>query len=125
MPNEKNSAVSRDLAGGHGRTRQLDHRAPLEVVELDALALQDLARDGLELGAHLLQLRRRRHQRDHDLDLRVAAVPLHLDRGLDDRAHLHRVQAGLHDAQAHAAQAEHRVHLVELVHLLEHALLLG
>ena len=38
-------------------------------------------------------------------------------RRLDDRADLHRVQARLHDPEPHAAQAEHRVGLVQLVDL--------
>ena len=39
------------------------------------------------------------------------------------RADLHRVQAGLHDPQAHAAEPQHRVGLVQLVHLLQQAFL--
>ena len=114
----------RDLAGRDGRARQLDHGAPLQVLQLDGLALQDVGRHRLQLVEHLAQLGSRRDQRDHDLDPRVEALLLHPGRRLADRADLHRVEAGLHDAQADAAQAEHRVRLVELVHLLEHALLL-
>ena len=41
--------------------------------------------------------------------------PLRTSHGrLDDRPDLHRVQARLDDPQPHAAQAEHRVHLVQL-----------
>ena len=90
---------ARDLGGRHRRTRQLDHRAPLQVRQLDARRGQHLGRDRLELGAHLLQLADRRHQRDHDLDLRIAAGRAHLAGGLDDRPHLHRVQARLEDAR--------------------------
>src|SRR2546430_5084850 len=53
----------------------------------------------------------RSDQRDHDLDDRVAARALAGDRGLHERAHLHAVQAGLDDAEAAPAGAEHGVRL--------------
>ena len=95
------------------------------MLDRDALALLDLGGDRLELRAHLLELRRRRDEQDDDLHVGVAALALDPAGGLEDRAHLHRVQARLHDAQADAAQAEHGVGLVQVVHLLQHALLLA
>ena len=63
-------------------------------------------------------------QRDHDLDLRrLAALGLHRAGGADDRRDLHAVDVGPLDAQAAAARAEHRVDLVQLLHLGQ--LLLG
>ena len=79
VPNEKNSAVSAISAGGDRRARQLDHRAPLEVGEL-ACHPSDSVGHRLELLPHLPQLGRRRDERDHDLDLRVAAVAADLRR---------------------------------------------
>ena len=58
-----------------------------------------------------LQLGLAHDQRDHDLDDRVAALLLARDRGLHQRAHLHAVEAGLQNAEAHAARAQHRVRL--------------
>jgi hypothetical protein len=46
-----------DLRRGDRGARELDHRAPLEVVELDALGPKHLRRNGFELGPHLLELR--------------------------------------------------------------------
>ena len=52
-------------------------------------------------------------QRDHDLGQDGLALLLHLDGGLEDRPDLHVADLGELDGQAAAAQAEHRVSLVE------------
>ena len=54
-------------------------------------------------------------QRDHDLGQDRLAALLDLDRRLDDRADLHVADLGIDDRQAAAAEAEHRVELVELL----------
>ena len=95
------------------------------MLERNVLPRLDLVRDRLQLVAHLPELRSRCDQRDHDLDLRVAAGRSRLTSRLDDRAHLHRVEAGPEDAQPDAAQPEHRVRLVQLPHLGQLALLLA
>ena len=125
MPKEKKSADAAISAGGDRRSRQLDHRSPLQVAELDTLAREDLVRNRLELRPRLLQLPDHRHERDHDLDLRVEALLSHRAGRLDDRAHLHRIEPRPEDAEPHPPQPEHRVHLVELPHLGEHDLLVG
>ena len=58
-------------------------------------------------------------QRDHDLGARVALRRLALRRRLRDGPDLHREQAGDDQAEAHAAQAQHRVLLVQAVDGLE------
>ena len=119
MPKEKNSAASAICVGGQGGARQLDHRADEELQVHAGLGahvaghLDDVLLDGLEL-LHVGD------QRDHDLDARHAAGPDPVGRGLQDRARLHLEQAGDDHAEAHAAQAEHRVLLVQLVHRLQH-----
>src|SRR5687767_14730706 len=97
-----------DLTGGDCRPRELDHRAPLEMAELDALAAEDLVRHRFELRAHLRQLWGCRDERDHDLSPRVSAFPLDEHSRLDDRTHLHRVEPGLDDAQTNSTEPEHR-----------------
>ena len=54
-------------------------------------------------------------QRDHDLGQHGLAPLLDLDGGLDDRADLHVADLGELDRQPAAAEAEHRVGLVELL----------
>ena len=54
-----------------------------------------------------------------------AALGGQRDRGLGDRPDLHREQAGDDQAEAYAAQAEHRVLLVHPAHRGEHLLVLG
>ena len=117
----------RDLADlvGHDRgARQLDHRADRDV-DLDALLGHDLGDDLLALGTQHLELGLERHERDHDLGARVLAGLLELAGRLRDRAHLHGVELGEHDAEAAAAKAEHRVHLGHRVDLREQTALLG
>ncbi len=101
-----------DLGGGERRARHLDHRAD-EDVELDAALLEHRREDLLGLLADRLQLLHRPDQRDHDLRPRVAAGLLALGGRLGDRPHLHGEQPLDHQAQPHAAQAEHRVLLVQ------------
>ena len=54
-------------------------------------------------------------QRDHDLGQDALALLLDLDGGLDDGADLHVADLGEDDRQAAAAEAHHRVELVEFL----------
>ncbi len=101
-----------DLAGGHGRARQLDHGADL-VRDGRAELLLHVAGDLLDPGPHQVELADARDERDHDLRLGVPAAPDALGSRLEDGPGLHREQAGDHDPESHAAQAEHRVRLVQ------------
>ena len=59
-------------------------------------------------------------QRDHHLGHDPALPRRHGARRLEDGAHLHRGDLGIDDAEPAAAEAEHRVHLVQPVdHRLE------
>ena len=112
-----------DFVGRDGSARQLDHRAHGDV-KLDALLGGDFGDSVLGDLAQLLELGHHGHERDHDLGLRVQALFLQLGAGSGDGAHLHDRQDGVHDAQAAAAKAQHRVRLAHAVDLLhEHALL--
>ena len=73
-----------------------------------------IARMRLELGP-------RDRQRDHDLGVHLGALARHLRGGLEDRAHLHRVDLGVGDREAAAAVAEHRVELVQVLGALARA----
>ena len=55
-------------------------------------------------------------ERNHDLEVRIAAVVLDVDRGLEDGARLHLGNLGERDAEAASAQAEHGVDLVQFLH---------
>ncbi len=70
----------------------------------------DAANDG-GLVAHLLD---GADERNHDLGMRIAALALDRDRGLDDGARLHLGNLREGDAETAAAQAEHGVLLVQL-----------
>ena len=72
----------------------------------------DAANDG-GLVAHLFD---GADERDHDLEVRFAAVILDVDGGLEDGARLHLGDLGERDAEAAAAQAEHGIDLVQLLH---------
>ena len=113
----------RDLPGGHRGPRHLDHRAD-QRVRRDAGLRRYLGEHPLGLLARKLQLLHRADQRNHDLRLRVAAVAHPLRRGVRDRADLHGVEAGDDQAEADAAQAEHRVLLVQAAHRVEQFLVL-
>ena len=103
-----------DLARAQRGARQLDHGADL-VVQRAAAFLRDLGRHRVDPLLDQLQLPRRQDQRDHDLGHDGAAgVSLDLGRGLEDGAGLHLVDLGEQDAQPAAAQAEHRVALLEV-----------
>ena len=80
----------------------------------DALFLHDLFGHAARHVRRDLQFFRRPGERDHDLGMDVDALFLHLARRLEDRAHLHLVDLRIGDAEAAAAMAEHRVHLVKL-----------
>ena len=84
VPNEKNSATSAISVGDERGPRRLDHRADEVVAARPRLGEHRVgfvahpAVEQRELGlAH--------DQRDHDLDMRVAAGLLALDRGLHER----------------------------------------
>ena len=62
---------------------------------------------------------------DHDLRMHVDAFLDALCRCLENRLHLHLVDARMGDAQPHAPVAEHRIHLGERVHLAQHRLTFG
>ena len=55
-------------------------------------------------------------ERDHDLDVRIAALVLDGNRGFENRPCLHLGDLGERDAEAAATQSEHRVHLVQFFH---------
>ena len=101
----------REVGGDERGARRLDHRA-------DRHLQSSARRDGDGLDERELdprpgegQLGARDRERDHDLDDRSATLLEALDGGLQERAHLHLVEAGAHHAEADAARAEHRVHL--------------
>src|SRR6266705_2676414 len=59
-------------------------------------------------------------QWNHDLGLEFLALFCQFKRGFEDSACLHDVDLGEEQAQATAAQAEHRVHLAHCSHGFEH-----
>jgi hypothetical protein len=69
-----------------------------------------------------VQLHDRAHQRHHDLDGRCPARAAPLGGRLGDRPHLHRVQTRHEQPEAHAAQPQHRVGLVQPLHRGEQSL---
>ena len=122
VPNEKNSAVSRDLAGHQRRARQLDHGADL-VVELRAGLLHHRLRHRVDARLDDVELGLGRDQRHHDLrHHRLAGALAGLDRGLEDRARLHLGDLGIGDGDAAAAEAEHRIELGKLVRAMRELL---
>ena len=89
----------------------LDHRAH-EVVDIGVVGTGE--RGGRHLAHPIGQERELglgNDERDHDLDVRIAAGLLAGDGRLDDRLGLHLVEAGLEDAEPTPARAEHRVGL--------------
>ena len=117
VPKLKNSADCGDLVGGQRAARDLDHRAD-HVVQLRPSSRPGprapLVHD-LDLQVQLLL---EADQRDHDLGLDLDAFLLHLRGGLEDRPRLHLGDLGIDDAQPAAAEAEHRVELVQLLDAL-------
>jgi len=114
-----------DLVGDQSRTRQLDHGAD-RVVEFLAGGGQFVlhrAVDDLALGDDLgLQA----HQRDHDLHTHGLTLAVqHGQRGTNDRAGLHLGDLRVEHRQPAAAGAQHRVLLVQLLHLSQRGPLLG
>ena len=87
-----------------------------------------MALDGLGLGLEQLlasvQLVGVPDERDHDLGDRVAAGLLDRDLGVEDRPGLDLHEVREHQAQATAAQAEHRVLLVQRLDRREQLLVL-
>ena len=103
-----------DLVGGEGGARQLDHGAH-HVVDRGALLLEDLCGDAADDGGLIAHLLDGADQRNHDFEVRIAALVLDVDGGLEDGARLHLGDLGEGDAEAAAAQAEHGVGLVQLL----------
>ena len=114
VPKEKNSASSAIWSAVERGPRHLDHRADL-VLDLHAGLLHALLGHGdgplLEDG----QLLDGADQRDHDLGQDALALLLDLDGRLDDGPDLHVADLGEDDRQAAAAEAQHRVELVQLL----------
>ena len=117
MPNEKKSACARDLVGGERGPRHLDHGADVDAQLVAALLLDHLFGQRPQPP----QLLGEADQRVHDLD----ALGRDRDRGSHDRAHLHLVDLGVHQAQPAAAGAQHRVLLGQRPHPAGDPLQLG
>ena len=104
----------RDLVGRERAARNLDHGAD-HVVELHLLLGLHVARGlvhDLELQIELLL---EADERNHDLRLHLDPFLLHDRRRLEHGARLHRRDLGIADAETAAAEAEHRVELVQLL----------
>ena len=112
MPKEKNSASSAIWSATSAAQGDLDHRADQEI-DFRAGLGEDLLGHGQCPLLEENQLLDGADQRDHDLGQDGLALLLHLDGGLEDRPDLHVADLGELDGQAAAAQAEHRVSLVE------------
>ncbi len=110
-----------DLISGECGAGDLDHRAKL-VPDLHALLFHHLLGFGFEHCALPPKLVHVAGQRDHDLGDRLAALAGHLAGRLEDRPHLHPRELGNQDAEAHAAQAQHRVRLAKRSNSIEHRL---
>ena len=115
VPNEKNSARLGDLAG-HQRTRAAarswcrpDSRpwSPVSFATAAAIAsMRALTRSSSALVAISGTITSRHH--------RLAGALAGLDRRLEDRARLHLGDLRIGDREAAAAEAEHRIELVQL-----------
>ena len=105
VPNEKKSASSAiRSACKHARGSSI-------IVPTDSRVVPSSARDALDQPARELELALVGDERDHHLD----ALPGHARGRGEQRAHLHLVQLREQDAEAHAARAEHRVGLLQLL----------
>ena len=114
-PEREEVGMFGDLVGAHARAGELDHRAD----QILDLALLGRGRDGHLSEA--LELLCEADERMHDLDERRAArLLLDGDGCADDRAHLHLVDLGPHQAEAAAARPEHRVRLLQRADPLAH-----
>src|SRR4029077_13517828 len=101
-----------DRARVHRGARHLDHGAD-QGVHVGAGLFLDLLEDLLGALTHDLHLLHGGGERDHDLRTRVLTGLLELGGRVCDRADLHLEQAGDDQAEPDAAQAEHRVLLVQ------------
>ena len=126
VPNEKNSATSAISPAASAARGRLDHRAD-EVVDrsTSSASASAVGRDLAHPVGEQRELGLGDDERDHDLDVRIAARLLARDRGLDDRLRLHPVEPGLEDAEATPAGAEHRVGLTPQLRGREQAPALG
>ncbi len=107
----------RDLVGRQRAARDLDHRAD-HVVQLDLLLRLHLAGRLVHDLDLQIQLLLEADERDHDLGPDLDAFLLDLGRGFEHRPRLHRRDFRIADAEAAAAEAEHRVELVQLLDAL-------
>mmetsp|Transcript_24850 Transcript_24850/g.42860 ORF Transcript_24850/g.42860 Transcript_24850/m.42860 type:complete len:481 (-) Transcript_24850:1748-3190(-) len=96
-----------------GRSGLLDHRADRELDGPTRL-LEHLVRRPHDETLLVLQLLLGGDEGDHDLRDHVEALGLDLQRGLEDGRHLHLGQLRVHDAEAAAAVAQHRVALLQV-----------
>ena len=110
-----------DPVGDEGGTRQLDHGADLDVdptsgaVEL----LGQAVLDDLALGG---KLHRGEDQRNHDVQVHRLALTLQDGQGgADDGTGLHVGNLRVEHGQAHTTGTEHRILLVQLLHLGQQA----
>ena len=114
VPNEKNCA-SAAISSAVTAPRGTSIIVPDEVLELDALLLHDVGGHAVDDGLLIAQLLDEADQRDHDLGNDLQAFLVQLRRRLEDGARLHLGDLGIGDPEAHAAVAEHRVELVQLL----------
>ena len=114
VPNEKNCASCAISIGGQRAARHLDHRAD-QILDLDPLLLHRLRGDAIDDRLLIAKLLHVAHQRNHDLGDDLEPFLVQPAGRLDDGARLHLGDLGIGDAEPHAAMAEHRVELVELL----------
>src|SRR5579884_1173302 len=123
-PEAEELRQSSDLVSHERGPRDLDHRAEL-VVDLRPRARLYLLGGSLQHGVHAAQLLEITDERDHDLGVRLHALALQLDSCLEDSADLHLVDRRVEQAQAAAAQPEHRVRLAQGAYCRQQALALS
>mmetsp|Transcript_18912 Transcript_18912/g.40088 ORF Transcript_18912/g.40088 Transcript_18912/m.40088 type:complete len:206 (+) Transcript_18912:1134-1751(+) len=107
---------ARGCDGGRekGGSRHFDHGADLKGERLVAFGEDRFGRCADQLLL-VLELAHRADQRDHHLGLGVAAALLHVERSLDDCAHLHLRDLRPRDSESASAQAKHWVALAHVV----------
>ena len=113
-----------DLISRQGCTGDFDHRAEF-VIDFDALFRHDFFGHSFQGGSLHLEFVHMAGQRDHDFGMDIHAFFGDLTGGLHDGAHLHLGQFRHHDAQTHAAGAEHGIHFVNRFDLAQDRFLLG